>query len=179
MGETRVVKIEPTENPNYFAIIPANVRYSDITPNAKLLFAEISALTNKEGYCWATNAHFAGLYSVSERIISKWIKELKDNKFIDFKPSNGFIRKIYLSTGQTGVEQNIVGGRTKVLGGTNKSSRGVEQKFIHNNKYNIKDNNKKNTVLYAPAEDPKRTPMIVAKDFIKEVRRRSASWDVL
>ena len=31
-------------NPSYYAIIPASVRYSDIIPNAKLLFGEITAL---------------------------------------------------------------------------------------------------------------------------------------
>lgn len=70
------------ENPNFYAIIPANVRYSDITPNAKLLYGEITALCNKTGYCFATNDYFAKLYKVSKVSVSKWIKELVENGFI-------------------------------------------------------------------------------------------------
>lgn len=65
------------ENPNYYAIIPANVRYdTKLTPNAKLLYGEITALTNKEGHCWASNDYFARLYSVSKKSISLWIGQL-------------------------------------------------------------------------------------------------------
>jgi len=71
------------ENPNFYAIIPANVRYADITPNAKLLYGEITALCNKTGYCYATNQYFADLYKVSKISISKWIKELVENGFIE------------------------------------------------------------------------------------------------
>ena len=70
------------ERPNYYAIIPAEVRYSDIKPNAKLLFGEITALTNKRGFCFATNNYFAELYQVSKNTISLWIGELKKGGFV-------------------------------------------------------------------------------------------------
>ena len=61
------------EQPNYYAIIPANVRYAKITAGAKLLYAEISCLSNKYGFCYAKNRYFAELYNVTTKTISGWI----------------------------------------------------------------------------------------------------------
>ena len=68
--------------PNYYAIIPADVRYSNLKPNAKLLYGEITALSGKLGYCYATNNYFAELYGVSKNTISSWISDLKKLGFI-------------------------------------------------------------------------------------------------
>ena len=68
--------------PNYYAIIPAEVRYSSLKPNAKLLYGEITALSGKLGYCYATNNYFADLYGVSKNTISSWISDLKKLGFI-------------------------------------------------------------------------------------------------
>jgi len=71
------------DKPNYYAIIPAEVRYSNLKPNAKLLYGEITALSGKLGYCYATNNYFAELYGVSKNTISSWISDLKKLGFIN------------------------------------------------------------------------------------------------
>lgn len=71
------------EYKSYYAIIPASVRYdSDLVPNAKLLYGEITALANERGYCFATNRYFAELYNVSISTISRWIGSLCDKGFV-------------------------------------------------------------------------------------------------
>lgn len=70
-------------NKGFYAIIPAIIRYdSEIPPNAKLLYSEITALCNVKGYCWPTNEYFAELYNVSERTISRWISKLIQKAYI-------------------------------------------------------------------------------------------------
>ena len=52
--------------PNYYAIIPAKVRYDkNLKPAEKILYGELTALSNKNGYCHAKNRYFANLYNVS------------------------------------------------------------------------------------------------------------------
>ena len=90
------------ERPNYYAVIPADVRYDDQIPaNAKLLYGEISALVGKEGFCFANNGYFSQLYGLSERTITALIKGLKDKGYISVfleRDKSGQIvnRKIYL-----------------------------------------------------------------------------------
>ena len=68
---------------SYFAIIPARVRYdNDLSANAKLLYGEITALSNAEGYCWANNQYFANLYNTTVRTVQRWIKQLVDKEYI-------------------------------------------------------------------------------------------------
>lgn len=66
------------ERPGYYAIIPADVRYDDsIPPNAKLLYGEISALMGPEGFCYASNQYFSGLYGMAEETITRLITRLE------------------------------------------------------------------------------------------------------
>lgn len=76
-------KKKGSDKPRYYAIIPANVRYDkNLTPNAKLLYAEITALCNKNGFCYATNHYFENLYGVSKQSISNWLSQLEKNHYI-------------------------------------------------------------------------------------------------
>ena len=71
------------QKPNYYAIIPAEVRYNKkLTPNSKLLYAEITALCNMNGKCTASTEYFCRLYEVSRVSIQKWLKTLEDNGYI-------------------------------------------------------------------------------------------------
>jgi hypothetical protein len=98
------------ESPNYYGILPASVRYcKGLTPNAKILYTELTALTNKNGYCHASNNYFAELYNVSDRSISQWFKELSKFGFIEIqivKNNSGTFRKIFL----TGMKESSNGG---------------------------------------------------------------------
>lgn len=72
------------EKPNYYSVIPAQIRYDDeLKPNEKLLYGEISALSNKNGYCNAGNTYFAELYKVHKKTISEWVSHLKERGHIE------------------------------------------------------------------------------------------------
>ena len=69
------------EQPSYYSILTANVRYDPRLKNhadCKVLYSEITALSNKSGYCHATNKYFSKLYDRPVPTISKWINLLKD-----------------------------------------------------------------------------------------------------
>jgi DNA-binding transcriptional ArsR family regulator len=71
------------EKKNYYAIIPANVRYDErLSANSKLLYGEITALTNEKGYCWASDTYFSKLYKVSKTSIQNWLRDLERNGYI-------------------------------------------------------------------------------------------------
>lgn len=71
------------EKPNYYSILTANVRYDrNLEPNAKLLYSELTALCNKDGYCWASNEYLAWLYGFGTRTISRLINSLSQSGYI-------------------------------------------------------------------------------------------------
>lgn len=99
---------------NYYAIITADVRYSDkLSSSEKLFFAEITALTNKTGECWASNKHFAELYGVDPSTVSKWVKKLQ---------KNGFIKVRYVKEGKQIKERFI-----SIIRGSENNQQGTEK----------------------------------------------------
>ena len=76
--------METNINNGYYAVIPASIRYDkNLKPAEKLLYGEISALCNKEGYCFATNRYLAELYSVTQSCVSRWISNLTKLGFLE------------------------------------------------------------------------------------------------
>lgn len=115
--------------PSFYAVIPAEVRYANINANAKLLYGEVTALCNQEGYCWASNAYFAELYGVQARQISRWVAELVKQGFIKIelsKSQKGMLRKLLII--------NSVQTRQKRRGG-------IDKKDVGNNTSNNKSIN--------------------------------------
>jgi DNA-binding MarR family transcriptional regulator len=65
------------EQSSFFAILPAHVRYDqDLSGDEKVLYAEISALTKKYGFCYASNAYFARVFHVNKRTVVRWLNQL-------------------------------------------------------------------------------------------------------
>ena len=100
------------EQPNYYAIIPANVRYDKkLSQSAKLLYGEITALTNEKGYCWASNKYFSDLYKVTKQSISSWIKQLKDRGYIgvtiNYKENSREIKNRYIRLLEHPIQENL------------------------------------------------------------------------
>lgn len=130
---------------NYYAVIPAEVRYAkNLKANEKLMYGELTALANEKGYCYASNEYFANLYGCSKNTVSKWISNLSKNKFLRLKmiyekgTKNIKERRIYISNlydkKDIGIAEN---------GDTPIGQKG-EVIYINNNINNIKKNNVQN-----------------------------------
>ena len=107
------------EKPNYFAVIPANVRYDkDLKDKAKLLYGEIVALSNQYGYCYASNKYFADLYNVTTTTISLLIKNLVDKGYVEseivYKEGTKEILNRYLKIFKGGYLKNLKDNNTSI-----------------------------------------------------------------
>lgn len=125
------------ENPNYFSILIADVRYDkELKANEKLLYSEISALTTKNGYCTAKNNYFAKCYGVHKDTIADWISNLKSKGYILIKTVRSgkkvAERRIYLTSSCRLNDLQVIGENTYKVVGENTSENN-----INNNNINI------------------------------------------
>lgn len=124
------------EQPSYYSILTADVRYSTyINDSEKVLFSEITALSNKNGFCSASNKYFAELYNVNKDTISRRINKLKTNGFIDveieYKDKQIIKRRIYpLSQVNRGIVTN------QDRGISNSNGKGILPNHVENNTSN-------------------------------------------
>ena len=91
-----------TEFTGQWAILPARVRYDRSLPaNAKLIYAEIAAKINEEGFCFCHNAYFSERLGVKRDTVGTLVKRLEDAGYIrvdiDVARGNSDRRRIYLT----------------------------------------------------------------------------------
>ena len=131
------------EKPNYYAIIPADVRYdNELKDKAKLLYGEITSLSDKYGYCYASNKYFAELYGVTVTTISLLIKNLVEKGYIEseinYKEGSKEILNRYLKIIKGGYLKNFKEGYLKKVKDNNininntsinKKEKSIKRKF--------------------------------------------------
>ena len=136
------------EKKGYYAIIPASVRYDKRLPaNAKLLYGELTALSNEKGYCWAGNDYFAGLYEVSKTSVSKWVSALRDTGYIEiqleYAEGTKQILHRYIRIVKDPIEEKLNTPLRKV-------KDPIEEKLIDNTTVNTTSNNTMNKGRFTP-----------------------------
>lgn len=108
-GQNTIDFGQPEPKPNYLAVIPAEVRYDKrLSSSAILLYGELVALSNKQGYAWPTNRYFADLYSVRLETVSRWLTQLEKARHIEMIHERGGRRRIYpLIKNRRGLDEKI------------------------------------------------------------------------
>lgn len=174
--------------PGYWTVLPSDVRYDpDLRPNAKLLYAEISALANATGYCWATNEHFAELFNLSAGTVSRLVSQLEEK---------GYIRCEMAAT-EKGSERRIYSGifsvRVRAGGLDENDNTPLDENGKQNNKNKNNINNphtpkggararKRKEPREAPNWKPERFSglwQFYPKDGRKDKQRAMDAWDKL
>lgn len=120
-----------SEKPNYYAIITADIRYDNrLTDSEKLLYGEITALSQSTGECWASNNYFAELYNVTTETISRRISKLRNLGYVDvvitYKGNTKQIDKRIIKIINTSPQNN---------------QRGIDAKINRGIDANVKGNN--------------------------------------
>ena len=130
--------------PAYWAVLPASVRYDkSIRPNGKLLYAEIQALADRDGYCFAQNAYFAELYEIAPRTVSDLISQLCDKGYVTVEivrdTKTNEIQQRRIRVDQPPAEDCDPHAKNGVRGIAKNGVRGIAKNGAENNLDNIKN----------------------------------------
>lgn len=76
--------------PAFYAMVPATVRYDrELSPNAILLYMEISAAMDRDGVARQKSKYYMEIFRTSRELVMKWLKELKDKGHIQTFTEDG------------------------------------------------------------------------------------------
>ena len=145
----------------YYSVIPSKILYNkELKANEKLLYAMITSLAYKEGYCFATNNYFAEELGVHPKTVSSWISDLRDKNYIKVemvrKENKQIIqRKIYIND----VPYPLNNGYQY----QSKNGQAIHQNMEDNNiRFNNKNNNSNTTI--SEAENTNQTKNVQTED---------------
>lgn len=174
--EKDLKKIEDVEEEQeYFYIIPKNV-FEDrrLTPSQVMVFAEISQLSRKKGYCYASNTYLTEKMNIGRRTIIRAISKLKELGYIEteniYKENSQEVklRKILLGgakMAQGGVKM-AQGGAKTIQGVVPKCNRGGAKsdpvKNISNKNISIRNN------IYSRADEKEDNFMVEVVDYLNK-----------
>ena len=142
------------EQPNYYAIIPANVRYDEtLSPFEKLMYGEITCLTAKDGKCWASNNYFSNLYkkdlstirrSITALVTKGYLKRVINKNVVTNRVESRYLFINMQSEIPVGKNAPTLGAKMPLPGGKN-----AQYNNTSNNNTSIKEKNikKENDVL--------------------------------
>lgn len=175
------------ENPNFYAIIPSNIRYAkDLSMFQKLLYWEITALTDKTWYCWASNSYFWKLYWKNNEWISRVISDMAKKWYIEVFIDSAWWnqRKIYLwevkKTSWKVIKNTIIENNIPIAEKDNtycrKEQDPIIQKDKHNNTSisNIINNNISKDILFEKTKSfsDLLNEILVDFEFIEKLKRK-------
>ena len=148
--------------PGYTAILPPRVRYDqELKASAKLLYAEITAMTDVTGYCWASNRYLAALFGVTKGTVSELLRQLEARGYIQtevIRDEKNAVneRRVYLT--DLGVERLPPITKNRYRGITKNPDTPITK-----NPHTTMNNNNINNPPYSPprggrSRDHKKTP---------------------
>lgn len=106
-----------------------------IPPSGRIIYAEVCALAQKEGYCYASNKYFSSVYHLSIQSVSRLLNALKKQGFLEIsygKDERGYRRRFMKSKVETSVLKTL-----------NASSQKCEVPISVNAKHNKKSDKDK------------------------------------
>ena len=168
------------DNPSYYSILPAAVRYSkDLTDFQKILFSEITALANKDGYCSASNGYFADLYDKEPENISRHISKLESagfiTRFVVKNEAGQIIHRHLFPSDQGGIVEKYKGGTVKnVNTPTVNINKGGTVKNVKGN--NTSNNTTRENKETSPAPLPEYHSTAIHQRDVKSVMSNPNAW---
>lgn len=127
------------EQPSYYAILTADVRYDkELSSSEKIFFAEITALSQKNGECWASNSYFSDLYGVGNSTVSGWVSKLSSKGYISVeyqRAGKQIERRIIRIRNSEGVFGKLEGGIQISEGGYSENPKGNNTSINNTSEY--------------------------------------------